>query len=341
MNAVLGGSPRALFRSRTDAIAHSLALSYVVVGWLASFALMGASNAALDIVGLLLCVHTMVLAAYLIHEAAHQTLFVSPGANGWAGESMSFIAGSSYASFKRIQHMHIRHHVDRADLLCFDLKGFLQRHPGLRRTLQVLEWGYIPAAELLMHLQVVWRPFFERSQRRYRLRVAVVLSVRGALLVALWIGSPRAVLLYALAVLLQLQTLNFFDAFHHTFEQYCVAPDQPIPLDRRDREYEQLNTYSNLLASGHPWLNVLVLNFCYHNAHHHRPSMPWWRLPGLHRELYGARTPAVLSVAELLFTWHRNRVVRVLADDYGAPGQGARRADTFIGTHGVSFLTVV
>ncbi len=341
MNAILDGSPRALFRNRTDAIAHSLALSYVVVGWAASFALMGSSNAALDIVGLPLCVHTMVLAAYLIHEAAHQTLFVSPRANCWAGESMSFIAGSCYASFGRIQHMHIRHHVDRADLLCFDLKGFLHRHPTVRRTLQLLEWAYVPAAEILMHLQVVLRPFVERSQRHYRLRVAVMLIVRAALLGGLWIVSPRAGLLYALAVLLQLQTLNFFDAFHHTFEQHCVAPDQPIQMDRRDREYEQVNTYSNLLASRHPWLNVLVLNFCYHNAHHHRPSMPWWRLPALHRDLYGAHTPAVLSVGELLSTWHRNRVVRVLAGDYGAPGQGARRADTFIGTHGVSFLTVV
>jgi fatty acid desaturase len=335
-------APRALFRCRNDAIAHSLALGYVMVGWLVSFDLMGSTSLALDLVGLLLSTHTMVLAAYLIHEAAHQTLFANPRANAWIGESMSFIAGSSYASFKRIQHMHIRHHVDRADLLCFDLKGFLHRHPVVRRALQALEWAYIPATEILMHLQVAIRPFFERSLRKYRLRVVAMLATRGALLACLWIWSPRAVFLYALAVLLELHVLNFFDAFHHTFEQLCVTPEEPINCGARDREYEQLNTYSNLLSERYAWLNALALNFCYHNAHHHRPSMPWWRLAALHRELYGGQTPAVLSVGELLFTWHRNRVVRVDAADYGVPGKGcAQRADAFIGTHGVSFLTVV
>jgi len=67
-----------------------------------------------DVMGTLLCAQSMVLAAYLIHEAAHQTLFTSHRANHATGEALNFIAGSSYASFDRIQHMHIRHHVDRA-----------------------------------------------------------------------------------------------------------------------------------------------------------------------------------------------------------------------------------
>src|ERR1019366_477840 len=86
-------------------------------------------------------------------------------ANRWIGEAMSFIAGSSYASFERIRHMHIRHHLDRADLTCFDFKGLMRRRPAIRRALQGLEWAYIPATEVLMHLQVIWRPFVQRSQR--------------------------------------------------------------------------------------------------------------------------------------------------------------------------------
>jgi omega-6 fatty acid desaturase (delta-12 desaturase) len=42
--------------------------------------------------------------------------------------------------------------------------------------------------------------------------------------------------------------------------------------------------------------NWLVLNFGYHNAHHAKPTAPWYRLPALHRELFGddptARYPA-------------------------------------------------
>jgi hypothetical protein len=62
----------------------------------------------------------------------------------------------------------------------------------------------------------------------------------------------------------------------------------------------------------------------------------------VHRSLYGeSNTPALLSSRELLATWHRNRVRRVFAEDYGAVGDGPRRGDTFIGAHGASFLTVV
>jgi len=40
-------------------------------------------------------------------------------------------------------------------------------------------------------------------------------------------------------------------------------------------------------------------------------------------------------------SFHRHRTRRVLSDDYGALGTGPRRADGFVGAHGVSFLSVV
>ncbi|MGO9512758.1 MAG: fatty acid desaturase family protein [Steroidobacteraceae bacterium] len=341
MNTAAPLSTRTLFRDREAALANSFVLLWTCAGWIGSFALMGAHAALLNIAGVLLCTHAMVLAAYLIHEAAHQNLFVAPGLNRLAGEVMSFIAGSCYASFERIRHMHIRHHVDRADLTCFDFKSLLLRRPGLRRTLQYLEWAYVPATEALMHLQVIWRPFFVRSQRRYLPRAAAMLIVRCLLLALLGLWSWKALLLYVVATGLLLHVLNFFDAFHHTFEQLFVDADQPVPMEGRSRQYEQDNTYSNLVSRRHSWLNLLTLNFGYHNAHHHRPSVAWYRLPALHRELYGDEARAVLPLSELMRTWHRNRVRRVLTDDYGAPRQGPGRADNYVGAHGVSFLTVV
>jgi fatty acid desaturase len=337
--------PAAIFRDREAAAANLPVLIWTGTGWLASFALMAAEPVALNALGTLLCVHTMVLAAYLVHEAVHQTLFASAAANTAAGEAASFIAGSAYASFERIRHMHIRHHLERADLTCFDFKGLLQRHAWVLRLLQILEWAYVPATELLMHAQVVVRPFFVASQRRHLPRVLAMLLVRGALAVALAWWSIKAFALYWLATLLFLHVMNFFDAFHHTFEQYFVAPDQALPPAARERGYEQANTYSNLISTRHPWLNLLTLNFGYHNAHHHRASLPWYRLPALHRSLYGEETAAVaaavMPLRELLRTWHRHRVQRVCGDDYGAPGHGVGRADSFIGAHGVSFLTVI
>jgi fatty acid desaturase len=331
-----------LFRDWQAAVANSLALLWTSAAWLVSFALMGASHVLLNLAGVVLCTHAMVLAAYLIHEAAHQTLFARVVANQCAGEAMSFIAGSSYASFERIRHMHIRHHVDRADVACFNFKALIQRRPAVRKALEVLEWVYLPATEILMHLQVIWRPFGVRFQRRHLPRAAVMLTARILLLVLLGLWSLKALVLYAVAALLLLHILNFFDAFHHSFEQYFIQPDEPVPMNGRDRGYELAHTYSNLIASRHQWLNLLTLNFGYHNAHHQRPQVPWFRLPRLHRELYGERDLCVMPLRELLFTWHRNRVRRVVDSAYGAPGSsGPGRADSFIGAHAVSFLTVV
>lgn len=341
MKITLPSGARPLFRDADGALPNTLMLSWTTLGWLASFPLMAAPSPWLNGLGTLLCLHTMVLAAYAIHEAAHYTLFSSPDLNRRAGEWLSFMAGSSYASFERIRHLHIRHHRDRADLTCFDFKGLMRRRPALKRALQLLEWAYIPATELLMHLQVVWRPFFVRSQRRHLPRAAAMLALRGALLIALGWWSIKALLLYALAYVGLLHVLNFFDAFHHTFDQFFVEENQPVPMDGRDRAYEQANTYSNLVSRRWPVLNLLTLNFGYHNAHHAKAAVPWYKLPQTHRELFGDEAQCLMPLSELLATWHRHRVERVVADHYGAPEAGARRADSFVGAHGVSFLTVM
>ncbi len=337
----MGRQSSTIFREPEGAIPNTVALLWTSALWLASFRLMADDSGVLNVLGVLACLHTMVLAAYLIHEAAHYTLFSSLAANRWAGEWMSFIAGASYASFERIRHLHIRHHRDRADVTCFDFKGLMQRQPWLKRALQALEWAYIPATEMLMHLQVVWRPFFVRSQRKYLPRSLSMLVLRGLLLALLASWSLKAFLLYALAYIGLLHVLNFFDAFHHTFEQFFVAEQEPVPMDGRDRAYEQANTFSNLVSVRFPVLNLLTLNFGYHNAHHEKAAVPWYRLPALHRELYGDTSLAVMPLSELLRSWHRNRVRRVISDHYGAPASGGRRADSFVGAHGVSFLTVM
>jgi fatty acid desaturase len=283
----------------------------------------------------------MVIAAYLIHEAAHNTLFAAPAHNRIAGEAMSWIAGSAYASFERIRHLHLRHHRERTDVTCFDYKAFLRRHALARRLTYLLEWAHVPAVELLMHAQVVLRPLLVRSQAPHLPRAALVLALRLALLLALaWI-SVRAAVLYVVAYTLFLAVLNFFDAFHHTFDQHFVDAAVPVPLNGRDRDYEQANTFSNVLSSRCPLLNLATLNFGYHNAHHERAATPWYRLPALNRELFGAAPRELLPLSEIVRTYHRNRLKRVLDDDYGSVGTGPGRADSFIGAQGVSFLTVV
>jgi fatty acid desaturase len=372
----LGGR---IFREREGALPNALALGYALGGYGLAFVLFVQGGLAGSVLGVLLCAHGMFIAAYLLHEAMHHTLFASRFANRAVGEVLSFVAGSSYASYERMRRLHLRHHHERADVSCFDYQAFLRRCPGWVRTLVLaLEWAYVPAVEALMHLQVIVRPLLVASERRYLPRVVLMLVLRLGLLGLLALAAPQAVLLYFLAYGLLLTALHFFDAFHHTYQQYFIPPEAPLPVPVQSREYEQANTYSNVIAIRPAWFNLLCLNFGYHNAHHERAGVPWYRLPALHRELFSteassaqalptqppsswqalprqalpeqpisasqalpAQPVQLLPLSELLVTFHRHRVRRVLASDYGQLGTGAGRADGFVGAHGVSFLSVV
>lgn len=332
-----------LMREKAGTLPNLLALGYAVFGYAAGFALLLGPTWYLNLLGTLLLAHSMVIGAYLIHEAAHYTLFRDRDHNRLAGELMGWIAGAGYASFERIRHMHIRHHRDRADLAMYDYKKLLRASPRwVSRLVYALEWAYIPAIEIIMHAQVILRPFLDARQHAYRRRVLGMLAARGLLFGMLGWFAPEALLLYCVAYLLFMTVMHFFDAFHHTFDQYFVASEHdPVSMEGKDRTYEQANTYSNLVSYRFPLLNLLTLNFGYHNAHHEKASTPWYRLPAVHQELYGDACLQLMPLKELLGTFHRNRLRRIFDDDYGQVGSGADRADSFVGAHGVSFLTVV
>ena len=331
------------FRYPAGVVPNTAALAYTLGGYAGGVALLTAEHWLPNLLGVLLTAHTLIYAAYFIHEFAHQSIFKSAEANSRWGVLMSWIAGSCYAPFAALRRKHMRHHLDRADVLTFDYKAFLKRSPGWVRGLVVaMEWAYVPAVEFIMHGYVVLLPFLKPERRSERGRVLGVVAVRIALFGLLaWI-SVKAVLLYLVAYMIMLHVLRFTDAYQHTYDAFAVLESGDVPDDKvRDREYEQKNTYSNVVSVAHPWLNLLLLNFSYHNAHHERPIEPWYRLPKLHAQLFPGEYVQVLPMATLLRGYHRDRVARVVSDDYGSVGEGRNKADTFLGAAGVSFLTAV
>jgi fatty acid desaturase len=331
------------FRYPAGVLPNTLALAYTLVGYLGGVALLTAGNWLLNLAGVLLTAHALVYAAYFIHEFAHQSVFRSAQANNRWGVLMSWLAGGCYAPFGALRRKHMRHHTDRADVLTFDYKAFLDRSPGWVPALVVaLEFAYVPAVEFIMHGYVILLPFLKPERSRERPRVLTVVAVRLLLFGLLAWYSVKAVLLYLVAYIIMLHALRFTDAFQHTYDAFAVLEGGDIPNDKvRDRAYEQNNTYSNVVSVAHPWLNLLLLNFSYHNAHHERPIEPWHDLPRLHAQLFPGDYVQVLPMATLLKGYHRNRVARVLSEDYGVVGQGAGKADSFLGAVGVSFLTAV
>ena len=327
---------------RHEAAPHALVILYTLAGWPLGIWLLARAEPALDALGVLLTAHTLVYSAYLLHDCAHQAVFVTPRANDRLGALLSWLNGSCLASYQRLKSKHLRHHADRLDVVTFDYRAALRAAPApVRRGVLLLEWAYVPAVELLMRGMVVAAPFRDGTPAE-RARVLGLLAIRVSFFAALAAVSIKCVLLYALAYLIFLTVLRFLDAFQHTYDVFVTRSLAPAPADRRrDRRYEHENTYSNLLSQRHAWLNLLVLNFPYHNAHHARPGEPWFRLPALHRKLYADRDAQVITCRQLLASFHRHRVGRVLADSYGEVTTTGRRAMGFIGAVGVSFLTAM
>jgi fatty acid desaturase len=256
---------------------------------------------------------------------------------------MTWLTGSCYALYEHLRHKHIRHHVDRADVISLDTKALLRSTPrALRKFVLMLEWCYVPAVELLMHGFVIALPFLRKERRAERVRVLIILGVRGAAFITLGYFAPQALLLYIIAYFIMVSVLRFADAFQHTYDAYAILETAKVPQDKlRDKNYEQANTYSNLVSLRWPVLNLMLLNFPYHNAHHEQLAVPWHRLPALHKKLYGAGHRQVIPMAKLLAPFHCHRVQRVLSEDYGVVDTDSGNADGFIGAVSVSFLTAV
>lgn len=332
-----------IFRHADGILPNSIALTYALSGYGIGLWLMASDNLLIALPATLWFAHALIIAAYLFHEFAHDTIFARHEANSQGGVLMTWLTGSCYARYEHLRHKHVRHHVDRADVISIDAKALIQSLPvPLRRFILLMEWSYIPAVELLMHTFVIALPFLREERRSDRQRVMLVLLVRGIAFAVLAFYSMQALLLYGVAYLIMVTVLRFADAFQHTYDAYAILEGGQIPDDKlRDKAYEQGNTYSNLVSTRWPWLNLLLLNFPYHNAHHEQLAVPWYRLPTLHRKLYGDDHAQVIPMARLLWPFHRHRVTRVLSDDYGAVDPLSGKTKDFIGAVSVSFLTAV
>jgi len=190
----------AVMRYKDGLLPNLLALAYIVTSYGFGWLLLFSQHYAFNAIGLLLVAHGMVIAAYLLHECAHNTLFKSPRHNAWLGEALAWINGACYGSFDNIRDKHFRHHVDKADVVAFDYRSRLARHPLALKIIQALEWAYIPAVEILMHALVLVLPFTLPGRRQRRARILLVLAIRGGLLLYLALAHGKVLMLYIISL---------------------------------------------------------------------------------------------------------------------------------------------
>ena len=324
---------------------YAAAVAYAVAAWVGGLAGLFAQDWKVNALATVLLAHGMVIAAYLIHECGHNLVFRKARHNALLGRFMSWLCGASYGTYEDMRYKHFRHHVDNADVVWFDYDAFFARHPLLTRATRALEWFYIPAHDLIMHGVMMLTSFVIPQRRNQRVRNVVVIGIRGGLFLALLLLAPKAALLYVMAYLLMMHVLRFMDSVQHDYGYDTTLFDYEASPHRGDDGWGQAHRFSNPLGLRFPKLNWLVLNFGYHNAHHADMNRPFFRLPGLHRELTGDDPARVVPFKAQLALYHRNRVRRVhdpepadypQADSYLAAARTGRAA---IGGNAASFLT--
>ena len=300
-----------------------------------------------NLLATLFLAHGMIIAAYMIHECGHNMVFKRQRDNTRLGRVLSWICGAAYGTYEDMRYKHFRHHVDNDDVVWFEYEEWFEKHPVLLRVTRLLEWFYIPAHDLIMHFIIVFTSFLIPQRRDQRSRNIAVILIRGGVFLGLIMYFPRAAILYVVARMLMIHILRFMDSLQHDYGANPSLFEKNPPSRFGGRESEQQHTFSNPLSMKHDWINWLTLNFGFHNAHHARPTVPWYRLPAFHRELFGSDPERVIPFAAQLGIYNRFRVARVthsgggLDDQVSPVGEEylqACRSGKVYGGNAVSFL---
>jgi fatty acid desaturase len=333
------------FKRREGLYYHGGAVLYATLGYGLGLAGLFSSHLWVQLPATLLLAHAMVIAAYMVHECAHNTVFRENTHNAGLGSALTWLCGASYGTFRDIRYKHFRHHVDNDDVVWFDYEAFFWRHPMVYRVTRWLEFCYIPAHDLIMHFIMAFGAFIIPQRHQQRWRNLGVLVLRGTLFGLLVWLSPLAGLLYCVAYLIMMTVLRFMDSLQHDYPYHLNLFTDERSERMGDLAWEQEHTFSNVISFRHELPNWLVLNFGYHNAHHARPTAPWYRLPALHRELFGQDSTRVIPLLPQLKLFHRYRTYRIFHDAPGLPKVSGReflaaaREARVTGGNAASFLT--
>lgn len=324
------------FKSPRGRQYHGLAILYALTAYLLGFAGLWAASWLVNLGAVLLLAHGMIIAAYLIHECGHNTVFRKNEDNARLGSCLTWLCGAAYGTYEDIRYKHFRHHVDNDDVVWFDYEAFFRRRPLVYRLTRFLEFFYIPAHDLIMHFIMVFSSFIIPQRRGQRRRNVAVIALRGSAYLALMWFYPLVAIFYAIAYLIMMTVLRFMDSIQHDYGYHLYLFTDERSDKKGDLDWEQAHTFSNTLSFRYEWPNWLVLNFGYHNAHHARPTTPWFELPRVHRELFGEDPSRVIPLWSQLKIFHRYRYYRIFHDAPGLPdveggglSQGGQRGQSF------------
>jgi len=269
---------------------------------------------------------SLLWAWYLAHDCAHLSVSKNKVANDFLGEALSLINGLSYSEFRAYRNDHVRHHSEKIDLLGIDLKEYLRRiGKGARRTLVFLESIYVPVFFVVIKYVSI-REIIRYDDLDKKLRALISVAASWTFYFVLVLISKFALIPFFCAICIRINVVRFVDAFQHSYNQIDPSSKEPTS---RNREYEFANTFSVPVAKKFRWLNLIILNFGFHGAHHVAPTCPWYLLPKLNQVLLDSHPLSHVSSSSwrewnvsaiaLIRTYHKFRVKRIFTKHEGNP----------------------
>ena len=313
------------------------ALLYTIGGYYGGIYLLYSENLGLNTLGIFLVTHTLVLSAYLAHEFMHGTIFSSMKTNHRWGAIMQWLHGTSYARFQELSQGHIDHHIKGVDLYIFDRIAFIHSlSTPLKALIAGLERLYFPVLFLIRQAVGV-SLIYQQGNQCTKIRVIAVLLLRIAMFAVLGWLSLKGLLLYCFAYIGAVQIILIMDCLQHTYELYPYGAEIP----RKSLADEQTHTFSTPISRRYPWLNLLLLNFSYHNAHHAAMKCPWYNLPELDAAIKQQQTVHYIGLLQVLANYHHFRIQRLFDANEGSTSvdaQGNLNPDQFYGVIGGTSL---
>ena len=303
-----------LYIHRQKPLWNAAAFFYTVAGYYGGVYLLCAEHIGLNALGVFLVTHALVLSAYLAHELMHGTIFSSMKTNRNWGAVMQWLHGTSYAQFQDLAQGHIDHHIKGVDLYLFDRIAFIDSLPApLKALMAGLERLYFPALFLIRQAAGIGL-IYQHGNRLSQVRVVGVLLLRLAMFIALGWLSLKGLLLYCFAYIGAVQVILIMDCLQHTYEIYPY--DAAIP--KKSLADEQAHTFSTPISLRYPWLNLLLLNFGYHSAHHAAMKCPWHSLPELDAAIRQQQTVHYIGLLQVLANYHQFRIQRLFDANEGS-----------------------
>lgn len=319
---VLAQSELKAYLHQPKPLLNILVITYTLTAYYGGMILLLCSSVWLNVIGTILVGHGLVYAAFLGHELLHGSIFKKRKLNELTAGIIRWITGMCYVPFHQAAHGHIRHHLG----IKSKVKGkrpmvaLLALPKPILVGVVILEWLYFP---IVTFLYLWWRnlsPFWQGEPWPQKLRVLLLILARGTMFTLVGMISFKALSLYFLAYIAMIMIARFNQAFEHT-SGYTDDPQSQVSF----------TTFSPLISQKYPWLDLLVLNFSYHNAHHILMSCPWYYLPALDRHVFQGHQAHHLAWANLLRNYHLFRLTRLFSSGQALDQQGNVDLENFYG----------